>query len=266
MASARAGLPESDVNASAFAAALLDPALPCPPGFVTWNGSDPARRFAVYRNNVIVSLVDALAETFPVVQALVGPEFFRAMAASFVRQTPPHAPALAHYGLGLAAFIEGFEPARPLPYLPDMARLEHARVRAYHAADAECVSAEVLRQALARPERLAALRLVCHPSVQVVRSCHAVVSLWAAHQLDGADLPDPHAGPEAALVLRDGLDVLVLPVDERVAAFVGALLQGKPLAEAAAGAPGADLPQALGMLARHGALGSVHWHEEEARS
>lgn len=48
----------------AIAAALLDPAQPCPPGLTTWNGSDPAHRFAVYRNNVIVSLVDALADTF----------------------------------------------------------------------------------------------------------------------------------------------------------------------------------------------------------
>lgn len=47
-----------------FAQALLNPAQSCPPGLTTWNGSDPARRFAVYRNNVIVSLVDALADTF----------------------------------------------------------------------------------------------------------------------------------------------------------------------------------------------------------
>ena len=68
---------------SAFADALLDPARPCPPGLRTWNGSDPARRLAVYRNNVVSSLIDALADTFPVVQRLVGTEFFRAMAGVF---------------------------------------------------------------------------------------------------------------------------------------------------------------------------------------
>ena len=46
---------------TAFAAALLDPDLPPPDRLIAWNGSDPARRFAVYRNNVVVSLVDALA-------------------------------------------------------------------------------------------------------------------------------------------------------------------------------------------------------------
>jgi len=61
-----------------FAQRLLKPDLPCPSGLKTWNGSDPAPRFAVYRNNVVVSLVDALAQTFPVTQALVGEAFFRA--------------------------------------------------------------------------------------------------------------------------------------------------------------------------------------------
>ncbi|MBK6864396.1 MAG: putative DNA-binding domain-containing protein, partial [Ideonella sp.] len=43
---------------AAFARALLQPDAPCPAGLKTWNGSDPAKRFAVYRNNVVVSLVD----------------------------------------------------------------------------------------------------------------------------------------------------------------------------------------------------------------
>ena len=62
----------------AFANALTDPAQPCPPGLISWNQSDVAQRFAVYRNNVMASLVDALADTFVVTQELVGPEFFRA--------------------------------------------------------------------------------------------------------------------------------------------------------------------------------------------
>jgi hypothetical protein len=35
-----------------FANALRDRLAPCPAGLTTWNGSDPAARLAVYRNNV----------------------------------------------------------------------------------------------------------------------------------------------------------------------------------------------------------------------
>jgi len=120
----------------AFASALLDPARPVPSGLATWNGSDPVARFAVYRNNVVVSLVAALADTFPVVRELVGEEFFTAMARLYVAEQPPLSPVLAHYGDGFADWVVQFEPAAAVPCLADMARLERARVRAYHAADA----------------------------------------------------------------------------------------------------------------------------------
>ena len=52
------------------------------------------------------------------------------MAGAFARQSPPRSRLLAHYGEGFAEFIERFEPARLVPYLADMARLELARVQA----------------------------------------------------------------------------------------------------------------------------------------
>lgn len=175
---------------AAFADALLARDFDCPPGLRTWNGSDPARRFAVHRNNIIVSLVDALADTFPVVQAMVGTEFFRAMAREFVFVRPPSSPVLAHYGEGFAEFVEGFEPAACLPYLPDLARLELLRVEVYHA---------------------------LHPIERVLRSRYAVVSLWAAHQADDVDAALAQVDPdvaETACVLRCGLDVLVIRMGE----------------------------------------------------
>ena len=247
---------------TAFAAALLDPALPCPQGLRTWNGSDPARRLAVYRNNVVSSLIDALADTFPVVQQLVGTEFFRAMAGVFVRRHPPRSRILAQYGEGFAAFIAGFEPAAALPYLPDMARLEFARLKALHAADAEPISEAVLAQALADPEALAGLRLRWHPSLSVLESPHAVVSLWAAHQTDGEMPAVGIDGSEQAVVLRDGLDVLVLPVDSGTACFVGQTQAAEPFGAAAATAgslhPDFDLGSTLSLLLRHHALVALH--------
>lgn len=245
-----------------FTAALLDPALPCPQGLRAWNGSDPAARLAVHRNNVVSSLQGALAETFPVVQELVGIEFFRAMASVFVRQSPPRSRILAHYGEEFPDFVERFEPAASVPYLADMARLEMARVRAYHSADAAALAPEAVSLALASGDRIGELRLVCHPSVSVVSSRHAVVSLWAAHQ-DGSDLGsiDPDV-PQDAIVLRAGLDVLVLRLPPGGAEFVEALLLGRSLADAGAAAGAAtsafDISKILVLLMSRGALSSIH--------
>jgi hypothetical protein len=245
-----------------FAAALVDPAQACPRGLRAWNGSDPAVRFAVHRNNVVSSLLDALAETFPVVQELVGIEFFRAMAAVFVRQSPPCSRILAHYGQKFPGFIERFEPAGSVPYLADMARLEMARVRAYHAADAAALASEAVSLALVSGDRIGELRLVCHPSVSVLGSRHAVVSLWAAHQ-DGSDLAAIDIDqPEEAIVLRAGLHALVLRLPPGGAEFVQALLLGRTLAAAGAAAaaavPAFDLSATLVLLMGRGALTSIH--------
>lgn len=245
-------------NQATFAAALLDPALPCPQDFRAWNGSDPSTRLAVYRNNVIGSLVDALADTFPVTQQLVGDEFFRAMAAVFVRSAPPRTRILAFYGEAFPGFVAGFEPAASVPYLADVARLEMARVHAFHAADAEPVSDEAVALALAHADCADALRLVLHPSLSVLDSAFAMVSIWAAHQGDGDLAAIDTDAAEQALVLRQGLDVLVLRLPSGVAEFVRALQQGRLLGEAAADALGAaagfDLAAALGLCLAHGAI------------
>lgn len=248
-----------------FAASLLDPALACPQGLRAWNGSDPAARLSVYRNNVVSSLIDALADTFPVVQALVGVEFFRAMAAVFVRQSPPRSRILVQYGAGLPAFIDSFEPARSVAYLADMARLELARVRAYHAADVEALASETMVQAMSSKERIGDLRLHLHPSVSVLPSRYAVLSLWAAHQGEGEiGAIDPGVA-EDALVLRDALDVLVLRLPPGAAGFVAAVERGAGLGDAALAAtdtaPDFDLSVTLALLLGHGALTSIHLPE-----
>ena len=247
-----------------FADALLAPERRCPPGLRAWNGSDPDARFAVYRNNVVSSLIDAVADTFPVTQELVGEEFFRAMAALFVRQHPPRSPVLPHYGAAFAGFVEDFEPARSVPYLADVARLEYARVQACHAADAPPLDREAIGAALAAGEDLAELRLVGHPSLGVVRSAYAIVSIWAAHQGEG-DLADVDpACAQSALVLRPDHEVLVLALPAGADRFILALLAGQGLAQAAAAAAaedaGFDLPAALALLLRHGAWCSLRFH------
>lgn len=239
---------------SAFAYALLNPELPCPSGFTTWNGSDPTMRFAVYRNNVMVSLIDALADTYPVVQTLVGEDFFRAMARVFAQTNAPHSKIMAYYGRDFAEFVATFPPAASVPYLADVARLEMARVLACHAADVAVVQTEALQTALADPKQLSSLRVVLHPSVNVIDSTFAILSIWAAHQAE-ASMPsvDPDIG-QFVLVYRTGLDVNALELTAGTGEFVSAVLTGYALIDAAQAAssmkPDFDLTNALTMLLR----------------
>mgnify|MGYP000267026151 CR=1 FL=1 len=60
-----------------------------PPGVTARDPAEAARRFAVYRNNVAHSLSRALASRYPVIERLVGEDFFRPLAAAFFAEHQP---------------------------------------------------------------------------------------------------------------------------------------------------------------------------------
>jgi hypothetical protein len=236
-------LPAHPDLCAAFAAGLASGALP--PGLTATAPDEAARRFAVYRNTVAVGLADALAKRFAVIERLVGSEFFRAMARVYLQDNRPRSPVLLDWGDSFPAFLAGFPPLAAYPYMADVARIELARGRAYHAADEAPLTPDQLVAAAASP---ATARLGLHPSVQLLHLSHPAVSIWAANQPGGLPVPAA-AGPEVALILRDrsfGVPVTALGAGD--AALVGALLQGHPLlvaAECASFAEPAHDPQPL---------------------
>ncbi|PQZ95217.1 MULTISPECIES: DNA-binding domain-containing protein [Pseudomonas] len=251
-----------------FCRALLTTDLPCPDGLFSSNGADPASRFAVYRNNVHSSLIQALAAAYPVTLRLVGDEFFRAMAGRYVQACPPDSPLMSEYGDTLAEFIQGFEPANSVPYLADIARLERLRVRAYHAPDCLPLDQQAVLQTLQGQTDPGALRLQLHPSLATLDSAYAVVAVWAAHQTEGAiaTLNPWHA--QHALVVRHGLEVKVFAIDRGCVTFINSLADGASLEESVEQALDAsaefDLHQCLALLISHHAITHVHQEQKVA--
>ena len=219
------------VSLADFSGALTDPDTEPPAGIVGPNGKQAAKRFDVYRNNVTVGLVNALADTFPAVKRLVGEQFFNAMVRIYVQAEPPTSPLLFRYGVSFPEFLARFEPAGKLLYLPDVARLERAWLDAYHAADAEPLDPAAL--SAIRPEVLADLRFSAHPASSVMRSRFAAVSIFCANRLDDP-IPAIDLGvAEDALITRAGHDVEILSLPPGGAAFLGALIDSRTLGEAA---------------------------------
>ena len=235
---------------ASFRTALMDPAASAPAELTDPWGRPAGRRFSVYRNNVAVSLTEALEATFPVLRALVGAEFFTAMAGIFLRAHPPASPVLAAYGDAMPGFLESFAPVAELPYLPDVARLELALCASYHAADAAPLPAD--RLAGVDPLGFLSARLTLAPALRLIASDWPIVSIWRANAEDG---PAPAMTPETALITRPGFDprIHLLPAGADI--FIAALNAGQPLGAAAEAAPdGFDLGAALGLLLAEGAL------------
>ena len=82
------------ISQNTFSAALLNADQPVPEGLSDPTGAPAGARFSVYRNNVVVSLSEALATGFPLVRKLVGQETFQRIAGLYVRKNPPTSPLM----------------------------------------------------------------------------------------------------------------------------------------------------------------------------
>lgn len=101
-----------------------------PPGL---QGLTEQAGFSVYRNTVLKGCTDALCDNFPSVERLVGTDWLRGAATIHAQQTPPNDARLVLYGEDFADFLDAFEPARELPYLAGVARLDRLWLEAYTA-------------------------------------------------------------------------------------------------------------------------------------
>jgi hypothetical protein len=244
---------------SDFAKALLNPEKPVPDSVIAHTGRTPTKRFGVYRNNVVFSLVEALRDRFPTVEKIVGEEFFLSTARIFVLRHPPRSPLMLEYGEAFPEFLSEFEPAAEVPYLADVAHLESLRVRAYHAADTESLHTEALQKA--GPEMLQQARLALHPSVHLFRSRFPVVTIWAMNSGEAELGPVDLDIPQDALVMREGINVTVRLLPPGGARFLSELQQMRLLPEAVESAldesEDFDLAANLASLIAAGAITSI---------
>ena len=238
------------MKAAQFTSALLDGRSPPPAGLLDPAGRPAGKRFDVYRNNVVQSLIDALETGFPVLAKLLGEDSFSAVAQRFVRAHPPNSPLMMFYGEALPAFLEGLEALADYPYLADVARLEILRHRAYHAADAEPIDARSL--ATLPPEQLMAARFTLAPACQLLCSRWPVLSIWQFNMVDGAATPQMQA--ENIWISRPEFDPELDLLSDCEAEFIAALCEAQPMAMALERAEGVDLSRMLTLILQRNTL------------
>ena len=203
-------------------------------------------RVAIYARMYGARLVDALAEDYPRVMAVLGWEKFHAIAHAYVAEHPSRHPSLRWFGERFPGFLAGIAETTEPGFLADLARLEWARVMAFDAADVALMTVAELRRR--PPERWADLRLRAVPALVVMHAEWPVHEIW---QAPGNDESDWRSAACWLRVWRQGDAVFQAPLDgvERLAlahvqagADFGALCTGLATLmppEEAAGAAGA---------------------------
>jgi len=244
------------VSQTLFHDALLNPTAAIPDGLLDADAQPAGRRFSVYRNNVAVSLTEAMHQAFPVITKLLGPKNMDGLSGIFLRQHPPSTPLMMFYGEEFPEFLAGMEQLSHLGYLADVARLELALRRSYHAADSEAAPADALALP---PEDIMQARLALAPSTQILRSKWPVFSIWRLNTEENAPKPEPAA--EDVLITRPDYDPVPQLLPAGGADWIAAIQTGQTIGgafeETADKFPEFDLGATLALLLQGGAITSV---------
>jgi len=233
----------------AFAESVFFDSAPIPATIRHGSGPAYASRFSVYRNNVFASLIGAVAARYPIVRKLLWEETFNQIAHLYVTTEPPRSPVLLRYGDSFPKFLRNIGQCPAANYVSDVAELEAARTRAYHAADAPTLSRHAF--SALTPEQIQNLRPVLHPSVQLLKSAFPIVSIWEANQQANDNTLNFWEG-ECALIARPISQVEIWRLPPGAYEFLSVLTDGGTIAEAVGraieGLPDFDLTECFAVL------------------
>ncbi|MGK9167644.1 DNA-binding domain-containing protein [Inquilinus limosus] len=220
-----------------------------------------ARRLAIHRHNLLASLTEALRAAFPVTARRLGEQRFAVLARAYIEGSPPRRPQLLAYGESFPVFLSAAAGADIDPALPDLARLEWARVETCFAAEATPLRPD--RLAAVAPERSRDIVFRLHPSVRLIASARPLLALWSEKPMTGQS----PAG--ALLVLRSGGAVEMAALTAGDLAFLRTARTGMPLDVAAAAGeavdPEFDLQAALAAHLSRGTFCGFSLHPTRGR-
>lgn len=193
----------------------------------------PEGLMSIYRDSTVGNIIGPMQLIYPVVEKLVGEQFFQAACKIYIQGHWPTSGNMDEYGEEFAAFLTDFPPASNLPYLADVATLEWLHHESALADVAQVCDWSALSQL--SPEKLLVLQIHLAPSLRMFSSAFPVHTIWAMNQ-EGADeeITLDLSSSEAVhlMVVRKGMKVDIYPITEGEVLFLQALQEGKTLGEA----------------------------------
>ncbi len=219
------------------------------------------RRLQVYRNNAFVSLTEALRDVYPVIERLLGEEFFRQAARAYIRRYPSRSGNLHDFGKQFARFLTSCPGVRRLHYVPDVARLEWAYHEVFHASEAPAF--DVVRLAAFPEQEYKRFRFYLQPASRLLSSPYPILRIWQVNQDDyaGDQQVDLDEGGVRLLLIRRALEIEIETLSAGEFMLLRALKDRRRFAEACGQAlavePDIDLSALLQKLVINGTVVEV---------
>ena len=196
-------------------------------------GFSDAQRLQLYHNNIVIGLRGALAGVYPVINKLVGDDYFNHVAREYSFLHPSHSGNLHAFGGFLPEFLTDFSGVENLVYLPDVARLEWAYHQVFHAQEDAVLNIQKLSSL--DEESNNRLRFQVSNSCWIFSSNYPVLKIWQMnHDGNESDEIDLDEGGVQCVVRRLGSDVIFEPLNKAIFTLLNSLSEDQLFIDACA--------------------------------
>lgn len=194
---------------------------------------------AVYRNGFLRSCVEALRASYPVVELLVGEDYFNMLAVGYIEIHPPVKTTFIGYGERFPAYLKNRLDEHQLPYLFEFAHLDRAWMAAYFAGDSNLLDEDQVEYWQMNGNDISAIHCKLPESAELLTLSYDVSSLWLKLKSESKLLENTPVTQvvQRLLIWRDKIDQInTRVVNPAEFSFLASLLGGNTLIAAATSA------------------------------
>ncbi|MBY0339705.1 MAG: DNA-binding domain-containing protein [Rhodocyclaceae bacterium] len=194
---------------------------------------------ATYRRSILANLANAVVETYPLLQNILGIDFVQEAARVYAIDRLSHSGDLNAYGGDFSGFLACYSPAREYPWLPAVADMEWRIQLIYGAKDAPALNLSAFQSV--PPEQWEALKFGMDPGHALIKSDWPLGRIWEVNQPGYSDdMRVEFNEPQSILLHRKGFDTAVDSLTQGEFDFLSHLSQGDTLGQAVESAVYAD--------------------------
>ena len=180
---------------------------------------------SIYQNSAIANITNSLSLSYPVIEKLVGNDFFRVMCKQYIVNHWPTSGNMDDYGESFSLFLAKFEQAKHLTYLEDVAQLEWLFHQSSLANDSRHFDWTNLEKVTSSDT----LTFLLSPSVSIMCSTMPVDKIWLMNQIkapENIELSLDGDSDTFIVLFRQGLKTEMMTVVASEFAFLQSIENG----------------------------------------
>ncbi|HBY87824.1 MAG TPA: DUF2063 domain-containing protein [Colwellia sp.] len=179
----------------------------------------------IYQHSAIANITNSLRLSYPVIEKLVGKDFFQVMCKPYIVKHWPTSGNMDDYGKCFSSFLAEFEQVKHLLYLEDVAQLEWL----FHQSSLANDKSFFDWTCLAKVTSSEAITFLLSPSVSIMCSTMPVDKIWLMNQVnapENIELSLESDNDTFIVLFREGLKTEMMTVDEGEFTFLQSIEKG----------------------------------------